>query len=82
MTAEALRRLILEEPRIVVIFLVQQLVHLVFLTLYLVSDFLCAVQHNFFGRLRAHVDREKLLGARFDTEQSCLLQSLPLPIER
>ena len=81
LAAEALRGLVLEEPLLVVLLSVEQLVHLVLLTLNLIRDLLCILQHDFFSRLRAHIDGKQLLGGGLDAEQMGLLQSLPLAVE-
>ena len=59
---------------------VEQLVHLVLLTLNLIRDLLRILQHDFLSRLRPHIDGEELLGGRLDTEEVSLLQSLSLAV--
>ena len=81
LAAENLRCLVLEEPLLVVLLSVKQLVHFVLLSLDLVCDLLVVLEDHFFGRLGAHIDRKKLLSARLDAEQVSLLESLALAVE-
>ena len=61
LAAELLGRLILEEPSVVVRLSVQELVHLVLFSLYLIGDLLTVLENHLFSLLSSHIDGEQLL---------------------
>ena len=79
LAAEAHGSLVLEEPFLVVLFAVEQLLHLVFFAFDLISDLLASFEGDLLSLVRAKVDREELLRGGLDAEQVSVLHGEAIP---